>query len=295
DYPPSEKRIIDSEGSRYTDGIHPFDPGGPTRWGITLTDARLHWKKNATTDDVRFMPLSVALQIYKSKYWDVMNCDAIPAGLDYTVMDYGVNSGIGRSGRVLRQLVGLPTNTSAITAEVVAAVAKRDVKALIHAMNTERLNFLQSLKIWPIYKNGWTTRVRGVDSFSEQLAANPAIAATAPTIAPTKPVLPGATEGPPPASTVAPEIPDDGTVKGMHTPPDATKKTIAGTATATAAGSGYIWLDWVHAHTGATAVIVVCGIVLVSAIIKIIHDNFEAKQNAPMPGTGVVPELLVKA
>lgn len=292
DQPPVLKRIIDSEGSRYTDGVHPYDPGGPTRWGITLTDARLHWKRNATADDVRLMPLSVAIQIYKSKYWDALGCDLLPAGLDYTAVDYGVNSGIGRSGRVLRRLLGLSDHTYLVDAEVLAAIAKRDVAALIHAMNNERLRFLQSLKIWPTYKNGWTTRVRGVDSFSEQLFAHPEIVGTAPVLEPTTPVIPGATEGPPPASTVTPEVPDDGTAKGMHEPPTAAKNAIKVGAPTAAAGSGYAWLDWVQAHPGATMIIVMCGIALVASILKLVHDNHESKQNAPTPGTEVVPELV---
>ena len=38
--------------------------------------------------------------IYR-KYWDAQRCDELPAGVDYAVFDYGVNSGIGRSGKVL--------------------------------------------------------------------------------------------------------------------------------------------------------------------------------------------------
>ena len=33
------------------------------------------------------------------------------SGVDYSVFDYGVNSGIGRSGKVLRRAVGLPDNS----------------------------------------------------------------------------------------------------------------------------------------------------------------------------------------
>src|SRR3954453_2993183 len=85
---------------------HPSDPGGPTNWGITIHDARAHWKKEATAADVRSMPVGGAKDIYRSKYWDAMRCDDLPAGVDYAVFDYGVNSGIARAARVLQQLVG---------------------------------------------------------------------------------------------------------------------------------------------------------------------------------------------
>ena len=56
-----------SEGGYSND---PRDPGGPTNWGITLADARVHWKPDAAAD-VRTMPRSVAEAIYKAEYWDI--------------------------------------------------------------------------------------------------------------------------------------------------------------------------------------------------------------------------------
>lgn len=277
-YPACEKRIIDSEGSKYTDGVHPYDPGGPTRWGITLTDARLYWKKAATADDVRLMPITVALAIYKTKYWDKLACDALPSGLDYTVVDYGVNSGIGRSGKVLRRLCGLSDHTSLVNQEVLDAVAKRDVNVLIEAMNKERLAFLKTLKIWPTYKNGWTTRVNGVNSFSHQLANAPAATVAA------APVITAAA-----SVHIMPE--DKDMAKGQVEPQTAAKNTIkAGVPVATTA-TGYAWLDWVTAHPGATAIIVVCVGVIVAVAWKALNDAHKAKQEAPLPNWEVIPEL----
>lgn len=72
------------------------------------------------------MPLTVARDIYRRRDWDAQHADELPAGVDYSTFDYGVNSGIGRSGEVLRRLVGQPADTSAITPDVIAAARKRD-------------------------------------------------------------------------------------------------------------------------------------------------------------------------
>ena len=141
---------------------HPSDPGGPTNWGITIHDARAHWKKDATAADVRAMPVEVAKQIYRSKYWGAMRCDELPPGVDYAVFDYGVNSGIGRAGKVLRRLLGLSDQTFAISAEVIAAAKRREPKALVAAICDERLAFLQGLRTWSVFGNGWGRRVREV-------------------------------------------------------------------------------------------------------------------------------------
>src|SRR4051812_39594887 len=101
-YDEALRRVLVHEGG-YSN--HPSDPGGPTNWGITIHDARAYWKKEATAADVRSMPVDVAKDIYRSKYWDAMCCDNLPAGVDYAVFDYRVNSGIARATRVLQRLV----------------------------------------------------------------------------------------------------------------------------------------------------------------------------------------------
>jgi lysozyme family protein len=175
-YPTAIKGVLAHEGG-YTN--HPADPGGPTNWGITIHDARMYWKSDASAADVKAMPLSVAQDIYKKRYWDAQRCDELPAGLDYSIFDYGVNSGIGRSGKVLRRVLGLPDNTSVVTQAVLDAVAKRDPKELIAAVNDERLRFLKALKTWPVFGTGWGRRVTEVRALSLALTqGKPALKAT---------------------------------------------------------------------------------------------------------------------
>ena len=63
---------------------------------------------------------------------------------------------------MLRRLLGLPDNTTAVTDEVLCAVAKRDLRTLIAAVNDERLAFLKGLKTWPVFGAGWARRVAEV-------------------------------------------------------------------------------------------------------------------------------------
>lgn len=116
-YDDALRRLLVHEGG-YSN--HPSDPGGPTNFGITIADYRAYVKPDATADDVRNMTVDGAKRIYRKRYWDAQRCDELPAGVDYSVFDYGVNSGIGRSGKVLRRVVGLPDNTSVVTDQVLA-------------------------------------------------------------------------------------------------------------------------------------------------------------------------------
>lgn len=141
---------------------HPSDPGGPTNFGITIVDYRKYVKRGATAADVKAMKLDEAKTIYRAEYWDAQCCDDLPAGVDYAVFDYGVNSGIGRSGKVLRRVLKLLDSTSVVNDGVIAAARACDSKVLIAAICDERLRFLRSLKTWPVFGAGWGRRVAEV-------------------------------------------------------------------------------------------------------------------------------------
>ena len=140
------------------------DPGGPTNFGITIFDYREYIKPDATAADVREMSIEQAKRIYRARYWDVQRCDELPAGVDYVVFDYGVNSGIGRSGKVLRRLLKFPGNSGTMEDAVIAAARSSDAATLVDAICGERLKYLQSLKTWPVFGAGWARRVKEVQS-----------------------------------------------------------------------------------------------------------------------------------
>ncbi|HZL30396.1 MAG TPA: glycosyl hydrolase 108 family protein [Pseudolabrys sp.] len=167
-YDQALRRLLLHEGG-YTN--HPDDPGGPTNFGITIYDYRKYVKPGATAADVKAMRLDEAKAIYRAKYWDAQRCDELPAGVDDAVFDYGVNSGIGRSGKVLRRCLDLPDNTSIVTDAVVAAAKQADAARLVSAICDERLSFLKSLKTWAVFGRGWGQRVAEVRAYSLQLAA----------------------------------------------------------------------------------------------------------------------------
>lgn len=166
-YDEALRRLLVHEGG-YTN--NPSDPGGPTNFGITIYDYRKYVKPDATSEDVKVMLLSSAMTIYRAKYWTAQRCDDLPSGVDYAIFDYGVNSGIGRSGKVLRRCLGLPDNTSIIDDGVIAAANAADPKVLIDSICSERLRFLQSLKTWPVFGGGWGRRVVEVKAISLGMA-----------------------------------------------------------------------------------------------------------------------------
>src|SRR5258708_37999782 len=128
------------------------DPGGPTNFGITLADYRRYINSQGTALDVKNMRVEDAKSIYRTKYWNALNCDQLASGVDYTAFDYGVNSGLGRPRKALQQFKSL----SGVS--------------LIDAINNERMAFLRSLSTFPVFGKRWTRRANGVREYSKFLA-----------------------------------------------------------------------------------------------------------------------------
>jgi Glycosyl hydrolase 108/IPT/TIG domain len=103
-FPASVANTLKWEGGNDDD---PRDPGGRTSRGIIQREWDV-WRQShpGLPSDVWQAPQEQILAIYRQKYWDALSCNQLPAGVDYCVFDYGVNSGIGRAARVLQQVVG---------------------------------------------------------------------------------------------------------------------------------------------------------------------------------------------
>ncbi len=144
---------------------HPRDPGGATNKGVTkrVYDA-YRVLNNQPTRSVRKITDHEALDIYRTQYWDAVQGDLLPSGLDYCVYDYGVNSGPNRSAKVLQRLIGVPDDgqignvTLARIAEIERAGGIGD---LIKDICTQRWEWMKTLRTFSTFGRGWTRRVMG--------------------------------------------------------------------------------------------------------------------------------------
>lgn len=135
------------------------DPGGPTNWGITIHDAQQYWKPEATAEDVRDMPKSVAEEIYQEHYAAPIMYDSLPAGVDYSVLDFAINSGVSKSVRTLQEIVNVETDGS-MGQNTLKALAKTSPETVINQIWDKRLAYDHSLiHMWAEYGHGWTERI----------------------------------------------------------------------------------------------------------------------------------------
>lgn len=168
--------ILKHEGG-YVD--HPKDPGGATNKGITLATFRRYIKPKGTKADLKALTTDQAVIVYKRQYWDTVLGDLLPSGLDYCVADFAVNSGPARAAKYLQKIVGVKQDGK-IGPATLKAVEGHDTASIIEFLCDDRMAFLQRLKIWPTFKNGWTRRVSDVRAVSLKWAADTPKAAPAP-------------------------------------------------------------------------------------------------------------------
>jgi lysozyme family protein len=149
------------------------DAGGPTKFGITCYDlAEFDHERmtsmSAWASRVRAMPLSVADQIYATKYAAAMQFDNLAAGKDCVVFDFGVNSGISRSVRYA-QIVVQVHEDGVLGPQTLEAINNYNATDFINELCGERLRFLRGLRIWGEFGRGWSSRVSDLRAYSLNL------------------------------------------------------------------------------------------------------------------------------
>jgi lysozyme family protein len=145
------EKLLKHEGG-FSD--HSADPGGKTRYGITEAVAR----DVGYRGDMRELPLDLAQRIYKDKYWDAMQAEALPADVRYIVFDGAVNSGITQSAKWLQRACGVKDDGIVGPATIRAAnsLASDGLKRRILG---QRLRFMATLPNWPAFGRGWANRI----------------------------------------------------------------------------------------------------------------------------------------
>lgn len=143
------REIVKREGG-YVD--HPNDPGGATKYGVTINTMRalgLDLDRDGDVDkaDVRALPLDRAVDIFIRHYFDKPRIALLPEILHATVFDMQVNAG-GNAVKILQRLlremgkrVSVDGALGPQTAAAAHEAAKRGAQELYDAYGIARRNY----------------------------------------------------------------------------------------------------------------------------------------------------------
>ncbi len=116
----------------------PKDPGGETKWGIS--------KRHNQDVDIRNLLKEEAIKIYKTRYWDVLDCDNLPPYIDVVAFDIAVNQGVNVAKKCLAKLKTFAKNLVP------------DAKTGALFLLLERIDVYDDLPLFNVYGRGWVKR-----------------------------------------------------------------------------------------------------------------------------------------
>jgi lysozyme family protein len=139
----------------------PADPGGATNMGITLATYR-QWSNDRElgVPQIKGLTERTAKAIYRSLYWNPLRADALPAGVDLSVFDMGVNAGIWGSARLLQRAIGFTGEAvdGCVGPETLEAAAKCDPRTLVDDLAQRQDAYYRSLSDFPSFGTAWLAR-----------------------------------------------------------------------------------------------------------------------------------------
>ena len=141
------------------------DPGGKTNRGVTIGCYSDYLGRPATDQELRAITAEKAREIAIAMYWNPVNADKLPDGIDIYAADFAWHSGWPQAGRVLQRLVGVEIDGFVGDKTLTAVRAQKPID-LLESYHLARLAFLEGLANWEANSNGWRKRCRLMHSLA---------------------------------------------------------------------------------------------------------------------------------
>lgn len=250
---------------------HPKDPGGATNMGITFATLAAYRGRKVTKADVRALTVAEAREIYRVNYWNPVKGDLLPAGVDVSTFDYGVNSGPSRSIKELQRVAGVPAD-GRIGGVTLTKVRAMDAKTVVQKHCARRLSFVRGLTTFKTFGKGWSRRIADIEARGVAMAVKASILAA-------------------PPSPVRVEHAVSGVLEAEAAKADKTASAQSKGATATTAGGATVGggdalasgePNWLLIVAAVAIVVVVAGVLIVKS--RQNKDRAEAYKNVAAEG-----------
>ena len=145
----------------------PRDSGGATKNGITLTTLtdwrQQHGEPPPPLTDLQNISTAEVRAIYGAEFWNRVNGDNLPYGVDLMVFDFGVTAAPARSARMLQVVLREPVKADSWigpkTLDVLSALYAVNPQQLIGWLYAAQGAYYKSLSAYATFGTGWTNRL----------------------------------------------------------------------------------------------------------------------------------------
>lgn len=142
---------------------HPNDPGGLTRYGISIRFAGsigldIDGDGRTTRADIIGLTREQAVEIYREHFWQPIHGPDLPAPLAFAALDAAVNVGVRRSSMFLQMALGARPDGAVGPRTLAAARAKNDLAGALDEMIARRQHFYGRLPTFSSFGLGWSRR-----------------------------------------------------------------------------------------------------------------------------------------
>lgn len=126
-----------------------------TKYGIAAHSYPNLDIKNVTLDDVK--------PIYEKNYWQPIQGDSLPLGIDLATFDSGVMSGPSRGAKWLQVALGVKQD-GIIGPNTLAKARVANARDIVKKICAKRTGFVQSLKTFVTFGKGWLARIAACEA-----------------------------------------------------------------------------------------------------------------------------------
>ncbi len=109
--------------------------------------------------DVCAVTADQAESIYRPRYWDCLNGDGLPAGIDLVAFDFGVNAGPRRSAMRLQGILSVAQD-GRIGPKTLAALATHDAAWVVATLTYSHTAYYRGLNGFAVFGAGWLGRAQ---------------------------------------------------------------------------------------------------------------------------------------
>lgn len=142
---------------------NPYDKGGPTMKGVTLSTYQSFFGKDKTVDDLKKITDAEWFQIFKKGYWDPCKGDKIKSqSVANIIVDWAYNSGVRTASKHLQRYLGVVVD-GIIGPKTISALNSKNPKDAFYALKKSREQFYRNIvaqnPLQGRFFRGWINRL----------------------------------------------------------------------------------------------------------------------------------------